>query len=325
MSKNLVERIYLDWNIFNKLEHLTSLTEEEADDYGYLDSLITDSSIIAPYSNGHINDLIRGYEKDPSFTPGHLANITRLSRNICIAQYWGESKAKWHIREPEGFLHSRIEESNNIASSYGALYDTLNEPLATMAFELKKTSQRLTPVPANFKSIYATNPIFNAMYPRTKIEMNMLALCEDLYAFGFNINNDFQLYKHYRKYLAETKLKFPQYKNLFNAMIPADKPKYLTWEDLWDGLEPQFKETSNAAYDRIMGLFTTTDLKGYRQDNKFPNLLDDALHCFYAAHCNYFITIDAKCYDKAKLVYDKLKITTKVFTPSEFKIWRDQQ
>jgi len=102
-------------------------------------------------------------------------------------------------------------------------------------------------------------------------------------------------------------------KKLSQQMKPVD--------DLWDKLEPNFKPSANAYYDKVMGLFTTTDLKGYRQDNKFANLLDDALHCFYAAHCQYFITIDKRCYDKAKLVYGKLKINCKVFTPVEFREW----
>jgi hypothetical protein len=316
-----MERIYLDWNIYNKLETLSTLPIEEKDEYSYMDYQISSQQLMAPYSNAHINDLIRGYEKDPSYTPGHLANISRLSHNVCIAQYWNESKARWHLRDPKEFLHSRIEENDGIASTYGGLYESLGEPLLSVAFDLKKLQQQMTPVPDTFKTIYATNPIFNVMYPRTKAEMNMLALCEDLYAFGYNIRNDFHLYKHFRKYLNELKVKFPQFKDVMAKILPGVQPEFLTWDDLWDKLEPQFKPSQNVYYDKIMSMFTKTDLKGYRQDSKFANLLDDALHCFYAAHCHYFITIDARCYDKAKLVYEKLKISCLVFTPAEFKKW----
>lgn len=97
-------------------------------------------------------------------------------------------------------------------------------------------------------------------------------------------------------------------------------PKFLTWDELWKMADPGYKESSNPVYDKIMNLFTTTDLKGYRQDEKFANLIDDALHCFYGAHCHYFVTLDGRCYDKAKIVYEKLKITTLVLKPEELVI-----
>ncbi|WP_235526197.1 hypothetical protein, partial [Pedobacter sp. Leaf216] len=98
----------------------------------------------------------------------------------------------------------------------------------------------------------------------------------------------------------------------------SGKPKYLTWDELWEHASPKFKDSANLDYDKIMKLFTTTDLKGYRQDERFANMIDDALHCFYAAHCDYFITIDKRCADKARLVYEKLGISTAVYSPDQF-------
>jgi hypothetical protein len=67
-----------------------------------------------------------------------------------------------------------------------------------------------------------------------------------------------------------------------------------------------------------MSLFTKTDLKGYSSDERFANMIDDGLHCFYVAHCDYFVTIDRRCSDKSKRVYKTLKISTEVMNPDEF-------
>jgi hypothetical protein len=313
--------IYLDWNIFNKLEHLEELTQEEHPHYDLLHLLIMKSRFVAPYSNAHISDLSRGYHKDPSYTPGHLANTSRLTGNLCLTQYWGEPRARWHFRDPREFLESCIQDNDDMPTTFAGLLASISgDELGITLVNLQTRLFKMMPVPEAFKQIYTFNPIFNSIYPRTKTEMNIFAMCEDIYCFSNQIRNDYALYKNFRKFLTESKQKFPQYKKLFASAEAnlSKKPAYLSWDELWDFSAPKFKDSTNLDYDKIMKLFTTTDLKGYRQDERFANMIDDALHCFYAAHCDYFITLDARCADKSKLVYEKLKISTKVFSPSEF-------
>jgi hypothetical protein len=313
--------IYLDWNIFNKLEHLKDLESEIQPHYRLIYELIIKGYHVAPYSNAHISDLSRGYHKDPSFTPGHLANISNLTNNLCLTQYWGQSKATWHYRAPKEYLESAIDDNEEMATTFTDLLMSISDnELGTALANLQTTLLKMTPIPVTFKQIYTLNPIFNSIYPRTKIEMNVYALCEDLYSFTYKVRNDYALYKNFRKFLAESKQRLPQYQKLFNSTESnlSSKPNYLTWDEIWDQAAPKYKGSANPNYDKIMKLFTTTDLKGYRQDERFANMIDDALHCFYAAHCDYFITIDKRCADKAKLVYQKLNIATRVLSPSEF-------
>lgn len=313
--------IYLDWNIFNKLEHLENLEAEVESHYLLLYQLITKKHFLAPYSNAHISDLSRGYYKDPSYTPAHLANITKLTENLCLTQYWGEGKVRWHYREPKEFLESAIKDNDEMATTFTDLLGSISDDsLGSALANLQTLLLKMMPVPATFRQIYSHNPIFNSIYPRTKTEMNAYALCEDLYSFSYKVRNDYALYKNFRKFLTESKQKLPQYRKLFNSAESnlSGKTKYLTWDELWDHASPKFKDSANHDYDKVMKLFTTTDLKGYRQDERFANMIDDGLHCFYAAHCDYFITIDKRCADKARLVYDKLGVATAVFSPAEF-------
>src|SRR5690606_34373119 len=65
------------------------------------------------------------------------------------------------------------------------------------------------------------------------------------------------------------------------------------------------------------------DLMGYKTD-KLPkptdtamNIYTDAQHAFYAAHCDYFVVADKNLFTKAKVLYHKFGIRTKVIFPHE--------
>lgn len=322
------ETIYLDWNIFNKLENIDNLPDEQKDSYAKLAAFISKSSVSCPYSysNAHMNDLYRGYVKDPTYAKGHIENITAVTRNLCITQYWGEKQVRWHHREASHYLDATIMAKDQEFSTLDSILNSDDYPELQVGFDFTKSVLQIIPIDKSFLQIYTKEPIFNSIYPRTKTELNMYALMEDILEFTFKMQNDFVLYKQFKRLINETRSRFPKHTPLHkNAdSIAGQHPEYLDWDQSWEDASTKYpQKSSNLAYDRIINLFVTTDLKGYRQDDKFANLLDDALHCFYAAHCDYFITIDSKCADKAKLVYGKLGITTKVYNPLAFSIVLD--
>jgi hypothetical protein len=303
--------IYLDWNIFNKLERISEIPPDEMPAYEYLFRLILDGDIVVPYSNAHINDLYRGYVKNPAFTPGHLENISHLTKQLCLTQYWDEKIARWHYRDPAGFLEQVIEESPPV-NFRTLLYSDL-APETKSLWDAQCQLFENTPLPEKFREIFNIDPIFHSLFPRSEKNMNMLAMCEDILAFSNAIKTDYALYKSFRKYLTSMQHKFHQLaKTAAAAQETGGSPLYLTWDQLWEQATPKFKPLANAMYGQIVDLFTTTDLKGYRQDERFANLIDDALHAFYGAHCDYFLTLDKRCADKAVSVYKKLLIDTKV-------------
>jgi len=313
--------VYLDWNVFNKVEKINDMGSPEREVYTHLRELILQKQFTVPYSNAHINDLLRGYHKNSDYIDKHLQTLAELTGNLCVAQYWGEPTTRWHRRNPKDFFYSALEEGDTVADSFSSLFDYFeDDPLIRNAWELQKAILKKQTVDQEFKKIYAADPFFNLMFPKTKVEMNVLALCEDIYNFSNRIKSDYNLYKNYRKFLNQLRAKLPQYQNLYNAAQNKFlvTPKYLTWDEMWEEANPKVQTTKNNPYDKILNLFTTTDLKGYRQDEKFANLIDDALHCFYGAHCNYFLTIDGRCFDKSQKVYEELKISTIVLKPEEF-------
>ena len=101
---------YIDLNIFDRLEKIDKLSESEKTNYQILLSLLTEKKLLTVYSNAHLNDLFRGYQKNPDFTEGHLKNIQSLTNNLCICQYWGEKTVRLHHRDIFEFFQEKSDE-----------------------------------------------------------------------------------------------------------------------------------------------------------------------------------------------------------------------
>jgi hypothetical protein len=316
--------LYLDWNVFNKLEKRASLQTDERAIYNDLFNIATNSNVMCPYSNAHLNDLLRGYNKDISFIDGHLNILKTISKNVCICQYWGQNKVIWHKRDIHEFFNAAIIDSKDEWQTFDDLLDSkieLSDGIFINPLIFKKIALELKPVPIEFKKVYQSDPIFNVLFPNTKNEMNEYALCSDIYNFSMLLKKDFALYKTLKKFLIQT-LNNPAVNHSITKLIRTKNsaiPKHLEFDEIFDNLKPAIKEENQTAYNKFLDTFFRYDIKGYKSDGKFSNMLDDAIHSYYGAHCDYFITNDDKCKYKAEKTYERLNIkSTKVMSPIEF-------
>jgi DNA-binding ferritin-like protein (Dps family) len=231
-------------------------------------------------------------------------------------QYWGQKNTTWHYRDVVEFFTSSLDDIETSTKSFSELIDWDETGLWELQLQLMR-SQKL---PDEFKQVYKANPVFNLMFPKSKIEMNMLALCEDLFDFSNNAKKDYSLYKTLRSYVNQTRLKFKQQPKMYREIDKsmAGVPTHLNFDETWDKYAEKNKTSDNPAYQRITDTYYKIDFKGYKADEKFANLIDDSLHVFYGAHCDYFVTMDDKCHYKATEVYKQLKISTKALKPSGF-------
>lgn len=72
--------------------------------------------------------------------------------------------------------------------------------------------------------------------------------------------------------------------------------------------------------EKIKKLSSKLDVFGFRPEKKyksFSNIDVDSSHMLYAAFCNYLVTEDGKMAEKAKAIYSKLSIPTKVINSKE--------
>ena len=310
--------VYIDWNVLNRIEKKSESIFEE------IEKLILDGRIIIPYSNAHINDLVRGYEKNPDYIQGHLSTIQRLTNNLCIVQYWGEKSTRWHYRDINEFFKSALDDIETSAKSFKDLFSSVSDdsPEISVLWEAQLDLWRNIKLPDNFKKAFKESPIFAKMFPKSKSEMNMLALQEDIFDFSFNAKKDYSLYKTIRGLVNHGRVSLKNQPQIFKGIDKSMSgiPTHLSSDDIWDKYSGKTKITDNPAYQKITGTYQKIDFRGVKSDERFANMIDDSLHVFYAAHCDCFITLDDKCAYKAIETYKELKIDTKVFKPEEFVI-----
>jgi hypothetical protein len=303
--------VYFDLNIFDRIEKKENLPESENEIYTELENLVLENKITVPYSNAHLNDLFRGFQKNPNYIDGHLDNIEKLTNNLCICQYWGRKETTWHFREIREFFNEKQTEWEFEVSSFDDLFTDM--PNFYLHF-------KLVPLPKEWKLGYQ-DPMFGIMYPKSKIENNYYALFEDIFNFQSRLKTDYSLYKTFKAYLIKSMNKLKNNKEMLKSIKEnfKDLPKHLDIFELSDLYGPKSKTSENSNYSKLIETFYKYDLKGYKSDGNFNNMFDDSLHTFYGAHCEFFVTNDDRCKYKAEETYKRLKIKTRVIKANEYK------
>ncbi|QNR86449.1 hypothetical protein H9N25_08675 [Pedobacter riviphilus] len=299
--------VYIDLNIFDRIEKIHRLESPEKWYYESLLDMIERNQVTTAFSNAHLNDLFRGYQKNPEYINGHLENIRKLTKNLCICQYWGEPKVIWHYQDIFVFFQSKVDEWNDIPNNYEDLFKDFPE------MESAHMLYKLIPLPPNFKLGYK-DPMYGIMFPLSKIHNHQYALQADIFNFQARLKSDYGLYKAFRSYLVTGLNKIKSNKEMLKSINQShpDLPKHLEITDLLERYTPNSKTSENLLYSKIVETFFKYDLAGYKSDGHFNNMFDDGLHTFYAAHFDYFITNDDRCKYKAEKTYEKLNISTRV-------------
>lgn len=309
--------VYIDLNIFDRLEKLDRLPPSEKVLYQPLFELLTAKQIITAYSNAHLNDLFRGYQKNSTYIDNHLNNIQQYTENLCICQYWGRKDVTWHYRNIFDFFEEKKNEWKFAPKSYETLFEDF-PPMQT-CLELFKN----IPLPDDFKKGYV-DPIFGIMFPLSKIHPNMYSLQTDIFNFQTCLKSDYGLYKSFKSNLIMSLNKMKNNKELIKSLKLnfKDLPHHLELTDIFDLYTPDNKCSENVMYQKVIEFFFKFDLAGYKSDGHFNNMFDDALHTFYAAHFDFFVTNDDRCKYKAEKTYSKLNIRTKVLKIEELHLLR---
>jgi hypothetical protein len=321
-------KLYLDWNVITTLRQPENLISKE--DFNNFETLIRiinslSQDLIIPYSNAHLNDLLKSYNKGERHRVGEsLKFISELTQNVCLTQYWNEENAIWHLRDPVEYFEDILFNGDGVDTS---TLETILEPLTEYGigsiFDIFKT----LPHNIDFTQLESYNSALSLFFRKSRQDNSVYAVMEDFISLYNDLKTNPTVYNELR--------------NLFKTAIPLDGGIHNTENviEMLDKTMPQtmlnksFTElyqesnktetTKNNVYSKLIGIFLQLDFVGYSSDkltdkNQFDNLFNDALHCFYAAHCDYFITSDKKTYKKTKAVFKSENIITKVMKPKEF-------
>lgn len=312
---------YLDWNVIDWLQKIQQLKDPDREAFELIASLVENDVMQVPYSNAHISDLVRGYKKNPDYTEGDLKFISQVTNNLCIVQYWGEKETVWHYRDVFEFFNASLEESELKFDSFSDLFDDdylgVMKPMVSIMNTL--------PLPGDVSKAFGLDPIFDKVFAKTKAKPTMGSLLDDILILSNLVKTDYSIYKALRGFREKMIKKYkndPVLRQQLEAVGNTEGPNFLkmssdeTYE--WARSQTAPKPSSNADYDLLINTYLKIDWRGFKSDERFDNMIDDALHTFYAGHCQIFITKDDKCHYKATKTFEELRIETKVFKPTEF-------
>ncbi|MBC7774534.1 MAG: hypothetical protein H7246_03780, partial [Phycisphaerae bacterium] len=103
-----------------------------------------------------------------------------------------------------------------------------------------------------------------------------------------------------------------------NALFEKKKIDKPFQEIIDNALYSSKKKEEVSRFEYFINTYISLDAFGYYRDKKMSNLIDDATHAYYGAYCDFFITEDDNTYNKAKSIYSKFNISTKVCKAHEF-------
>lgn len=142
------------------------------------------------------------------------------------------------------------------------------------------------------------------------------------------LRNDPSVYKDNQK-LVRSEFELPDHAGQWTEGVVdkldvhlKSKEKYNDFFDLVDSAFHDKDKITRFSY--YTTAYQMLNLVGYKSDEiipkkkkGLPNHLQDAMHSFYGAHCDYFVAMDKKLTAKSKALYEKFGITTKLIHPSE--------
>lgn len=304
-------RIYLDIHYLTKLDKYPLLKEKLSIYSDYLNIV---------YSSAHIDDLRRS--SDIELTNLDLAQIKCYSESQCLAKYWGVDELCYDTRDPFEFYESFRDTSFDISDTLKNLdfefkMSGLENPFDKLGFSKSNLEDDL---------IKNEKQLSTISLKRFKKELTFKSLFEDIGEIiqnsltSNNLLNEARLGfdKHIpRKVIGNVKTNIVDY---LNGELP-NTIYHKTFDQLViDSLKIRNKDKTFSVFDWFISRYSLLDLIGYKSDNKSvtSNIITDAFHAYYGAHCDIFLSEDKKLRAKAKVIYDEFGIDTCIFSEKEF-------
>jgi len=318
-------RVYFDWTVISDLKQKKESTEPFNSIFNLLSK--NKSNLLIPYSVAHLRDLRRGYkdtEISKELTYDDLDFLSQLSENNCLFEDYKTNQTKPIICNPKNYFNDLLENERDysVDNLFGSTDKKLNDIWKSFAEILKLMptgidTKQFESVPENYKSL-------NNLFTNTKKESSFYNLIKDTMDFITNPNKHTPTYKAMRNYgIDQMKINTDskQWGNAFDYLdtFLAKSNLNKSFVDIVESSLKNFNQDKEITrYNRFSSYFISLDTFGYYRDKALPNLLDDAMHSYYGAHCDVFVTDDDNTYNKSKAVYDFFKIKTQVIKSEDF-------
>lgn len=316
-------KVYLDWGVMAEMKR--------GNQSELSDILLNNDRFFIPYSSSHIADIIPSYrdtEKQKSYIESDLNFISELTRNVCLST--ANEEVNMEFSSPHDYFEWQLESKDSFMDlSMDGLINSIGENEA--GAELMKTAFdaiRAIPLDDVFSKAFEhpeSAELMNKLFPGLKDNPTMEGFFECFSKMNYNLMES-DGYDDFRKSLQKGL-------GINRDQIFNSKDPYKIIDAAYEktGSRPlQFVPDSKVTpkwYHNISNEFFILDSHGYQEDKvnikkgrkqTFRNPTEDSNHAAYASMCNIYIVKDDKSYNKAKRVYEKLGIYTRVLKPDEF-------
>lgn len=163
-------------------------------------------------------------------------------------------------------------------------------------------------------------PLKNLMSGDNGIQ-NLGQAIDYLLDLNSQFEKDKKLYKNLRNYSNQfySKEKFTIKKGDIDFELNANNSKIkMSFNDFIDPVG----DNSLSRYQYYTKAYTSLDLLGFEKDAsknlKYKNLINDAIHSYYGAYCDYVVSDDQGFLNKTKVLFRLFEIETKVLSAQEF-------
>ena len=314
-------RLYLDWNVFvnmknNPNDKLESLLKENRRKFNVY------------YSTAHIGDIYKSYNAEEGINDAiksDLSLIKRITKSSCF--YISRNHVVVDHREPLELLEDRIE-------SEKILGNALSNNNSDMTYVyIQKMLADLPDFPIENKLTEEQKEQLKKFLPMDTENITIKNIANGLITFFREINTSGR-YKDLRQ-IVQQSLGINRDK-IFNSNNPyafldnlfqnLDTPEN-SFDDFQNKIFELRNEPAKDWFEIITSNYINLDITGYKEDNlknvskqyaSSNNTFEDAFHTAFASQCDFYVTNDDRNYNKAKAVYTKLSINTRVLKPSEF-------
>ncbi|MCF2495615.1 hypothetical protein [Dyadobacter chenhuakuii] len=317
-------RIYLDWNVISNLKR---------PEYKQLDDFIIGhkEQLLFPYSPAHFKDLMKSYSLDNQQFDSDLAKLQQLTekhffglKDNYVVPLFGtpEEYFRYEIEslqnaDPSGYdFEKNVLDLDNFGAELGL------ESFGSMIKRLLQSQMSEINVTEENRSL------LNTLFPNLSNGSNLWDFVKDFGFFTSSLLNDGSFYRNLRKGLGDHGFKLEP-----NAGNWSEDDVIRNIDEFLKSINTTFRGyiesvlKINKLDENIYNFFTTAylvlDMIGYKSDklpkptDNMQNIMTDADHAFYAAHCDYLVGLDKKQLLKSKVLYNEFKLPVKILTPDQ--------
>lgn len=310
-----MSHVYLDLNLFDKVKNAEAANTPQGAWYQFIYKQIVNEEIFVPYSNAHILELKRLYKKDKAAAEAYINTIKFISNDLCIINYWGDQGVTWLYRDVKEFFE---------ASLYDSSFDQSFEEFFQNSefkddYELQAANLKLEKLPEDFTRDADNSPVLKFLFPKGYAELTQYALCEDVFCLSSILRKDHTTFAKIKSYVNDYKSRLKKQGKALKLLEGLETvPTSLHYEE---GIEEYIDKeltADNPIYNNVTALYFKKNLERYRTDIDFPAMVDEAIHLYYASHCEYFLTNDIALAERASQIFRELKLKTKVMSAERY-------